>query len=436
MNLRDWNQAQWTQPPRFTLPSVYSLRRDLLSAALADIKYFFTSWDVKNFYWSLKATHFRFATQSPAGQLLVWQMDSIPFGWDKACYLGQTVHSQLVDSIPHPPHVQHRLYIDDGLAMGPDPEQLQTYTKDVVDHLQDQGLPISEKSQLTPKLSLGYIGKQYEATQIKNTETRLVKLGQLYLISSAAPYLRHKLLEKIQGSSTYAVCHTSSYASTFYLRQLLQSSKPVIARSMKLQASFCAILATAMVPWKLTGFFSIRVPSSPRIYVDAGPEHVGLVYKLGRVWYQCSMPLPSKLLNIKHRQQSAELYGILCAIKLCLSHGIINPEMVMDSTSTFGAIIKGSTSYHNERGPTLMKIQYLMLKYQLRVYVALINTKLHPADIPSRIISADISAKRSLPLLKSKLSWIILKLIQLSYIMTSPPLNQIHHLELGLHHNG
>ena len=114
--------------------------------------------------------------------------------------------------------------------MGPDPEQLQDYTKDVVDHLQDQGLPISEKSQLTPQLSLGYIGKQYEATQIKNTEDRLAKLGQLYLISSAAPYLRHKLLEKLQGSSTYAVCHTSSYASTFYLRQLLQSGKPVIAR--------------------------------------------------------------------------------------------------------------------------------------------------------------------------------------------------------------
>ena len=119
-----------------------------MQASLQKLTYYFTSWDVKNFYWSLKSAAFRFATQGPKGELLIWQMKSIPFGWDKACYIGQAIHEQLVSKVPHPPNTVHRIYIiDDGLAMGQDPAQLNAYTASVTEYLQAEGFPIFREKQ-------------------------------------------------------------------------------------------------------------------------------------------------------------------------------------------------------------------------------------------------------------------------------------------------
>ena len=67
LHLRRWNQSQVYMPPPFQLPSVYSLRKDLLIAAKAHLQMYFSTWDIKNFYWSLKGLSFRFATLSSIG---------------------------------------------------------------------------------------------------------------------------------------------------------------------------------------------------------------------------------------------------------------------------------------------------------------------------------------------------------------------------------
>ena len=71
LHLRRWNKSQMFLPPAFKLPSVYTLRKDLLLAAKAHTQMFFSTWDVKNFYWSLKGLSFRFATLSPQGSIMV-----------------------------------------------------------------------------------------------------------------------------------------------------------------------------------------------------------------------------------------------------------------------------------------------------------------------------------------------------------------------------
>ena len=61
----------------------------------------------------------RLATVAANGDMLVWQLQCVPFGWDKACFLGQQTHHRVMQPVPRPPNTQPYIYIDDGLAMGP-----------------------------------------------------------------------------------------------------------------------------------------------------------------------------------------------------------------------------------------------------------------------------------------------------------------------------
>ena len=148
----------------------------------------FTTWDLKNFYWALKGPIIRFATLSKDNQLQIWRLDCVPFGWDKACYLGQTVHLNLLQQVPKPQDVDSDVYIDDGLAMGPDPYLLTKYTSKVTQKLKDEGFPISEKSHLIAEESQKYIGKLYQDALIQNTPERLAKLDAVcYYLHSSLP---------------------------------------------------------------------------------------------------------------------------------------------------------------------------------------------------------------------------------------------------------
>ena len=117
--MRRWNKSQTYLPPKFHLPSVYSLRQKLLLADLKGQKLYFTTWDIKNFYWALKGPIIRFAAISETGQLQIWKLNCVPFGWDKACFLGQSTHLEVVNKVPKPTETSAEAYIDDGLANGP-----------------------------------------------------------------------------------------------------------------------------------------------------------------------------------------------------------------------------------------------------------------------------------------------------------------------------
>ena len=386
LHLRNWNKAQLYKPPAFKLPSCYTLRTKLLVAALKGVRLSFTTWDVKNFYWSLHACAMRFATTGPDGQTLIWQLRAIPFGWDKACFLGQTVHQTVVNKVPKPLNTTSELYIDDGLAMGEPQAVVTEYTAKVTQQLQAEGFIISDKSNLIANHSQEYIGKTYSSDGIANTTMRMIKLTALLLTASQAPFLTHKYVERLLGVTAYAVSHTSSFAALSYLRSIHQMECLHTGTGFKLTASLTTALAVALVPWRMQGFFPIRVPDSPLIYVDAGPLHIGLVFKLNNQWFQVSEPLPNYILQQSpvYRQQAAELYGVLVAMRLAYKYDIQQPTIVLDSTSAFGTCLKGSTNLAWARQKTLQRIQYLLQRKKSRFYIALINTRYHPADIPSR----------------------------------------------------
>ena len=389
LHMRAWNHSQHHKPPPFKLPTIYSLRMKLLRAALAGHKLWFTTWDLKNFYWALKGPIIRFATVSNTHKLQVWRLNCVPFGWDKACYLGQTVHRVLKDQIPLPPApaTDAVIYIDDGLGSGTGQKSLTQYTKDITNHLDKSGFPISEKSNLEAAETQKYIGKQYSSGQIANTQERLNKILMLFVISACAPYLSHTFLEKLLGVCIYAVSHTNGYSHTAYLRWLTAHPGYKGANS-HFRNSLASIWGQAATPWQLQGFFALSVPNSPRVYVDAGPHLVGLVFQLQGTWHHLSVELPPKYKKGKphQRQQQSELFGVLAAIRHCLAYKIKEPTFVLDSTSAFGSCLKGSTGIqHWGRIQLLQHICAIVTRTRFRAYLNLINTKYHPGDLPSRV---------------------------------------------------
>ena len=122
--------------------------------------------------------------------------------------------------------------------------------------------------------------------------------------------------------------------------------------------------AVAMCPWELQGFYAMNVPDSPKIYVDAGPFRVGVVFFDEGAWQQMSIPLPAYITNmpINRRQQSSEWFGVLVASQLSLELNIIQPTLVLDSVSAFGYVLKGSTTAKYSRARILMRLQTSVLR--------------------------------------------------------------------------
>jgi len=386
LNLRAWNNSQEHRPPKFKLPTVYSLRHKLLLAGLEGKPMFFTTWDLKNFYWALKGPIFRFATVDSHNQLQVWQLDAVPFGWDKACFVGQQSHLAAFREVPKPPDTEADVYIDDGLGSGAVEQLLNDYTEAIIGTLQSKGFPISEKSHPVASQSQTYIGKKYQSHKIENTIERGSKLLLLYAITVCAPYLSHKYLERMLGISIYGVCHNSGYCHAAFLRVMVEKHKAGTATPF-FRTSLASLWAQCMSPWDFSGFFPLARVESPKIYVDAGPFFIGLVFKLQGIWKSMSVPLGAEQLTIplEKRQQASELFGVLVAIRMCMRYHIIKPTFVLDSTTAFYACIKGSVPTSSWiRVRTLQRISTLVQRKKFLAYLQMINTRYHPADIPSR----------------------------------------------------
>jgi len=173
INLAHWNASQLYKPPKFKLPSVYTMRSQLFHLHLQNQPVYFSKWDLSNFYWSLKTDlHFRFPLPRADGTVTICELDCLPFGWDKSPWLGQTIHQELLTTLPSPAEILDSVYIDDGLAMGPHPRQLELHTQDVLEMLAAAGFIISPKSEPQATLIKEFIGKLYTATSISNTMHR------------------------------------------------------------------------------------------------------------------------------------------------------------------------------------------------------------------------------------------------------------------------
>ena len=270
--------------------------------------------------------------------------------------------------------------------MGPSQQETTAYTYKVMQTLTDAGFIMSEKSRPEADSNQDYIGKNYSSGRIANTTKRLSALLALFMAVITMPTLSPILLEKLQGVSVYACCHTSSYATLALLRMMTRLQN-YAAPTYQLQHSLAATMAVAMCPWEMQGFFALKMPDSPLVYVDAGPQWVGIVFFYNGYWQQVSFHHPSYVMNIpiQQRQQSAELYGVYAACNFCLKLNIQEPTFVLDSSSAYFTVIKGSTTLRFPRTKILMKIQHLVQRHRFRAYVNMINTRFHPGDIPSRL---------------------------------------------------
>ena len=301
---------------------------------------------------------------------------------------GQQEHLSIINRVTPVQDEEAKVYIDDGLGSGLNQPLLTQFTKQVTQVLQEEGFPISEKSHLEAEESQKYIGKEYSSGCIKNTDERCAKLLLLFAITSCAPYLSRTFLERILGVSVYAVCHTNGYSHSAYLRWLLNQRRNYYQPTPQLRNTLAAVWATSLTPWTCQGFFAMSVPNTPRIYVDAGPCYIGLVFMLHGEWMSLSIPLPDRHLkgDIQIRQQRSELWGVVQATKAALKYGLTTPTLILDATSAYGSTLKGSTGADNwDRVQILQELNIICTRYQFRAYLNLINTQYHPADHPSRV---------------------------------------------------
>ena len=92
-----------------------------------------------------------------------------PATWDRLC-------TTIVSSVPKPPATQYKVYIDDGLNMGPSQSLTTDYTYRVIKRLEENKFVISPKSRPEAATQQDYIGKTYANGNISNTGKRLSSL--------------------------------------------------------------------------------------------------------------------------------------------------------------------------------------------------------------------------------------------------------------------
>ena len=366
------------------------MRSALLKAHSSHTQLFFSKWDLQNFYWSLRGPwQFVFPATQVDQSLKFYGMSVLPFGWDKAPWLGQTLHSLHVNQIMKPGNIENSIYIDDGLSFGPSPDELRQYMKEVFEQLEENGYIMSPKSQPEPTISKEFIGKLYANCFISNTEARAARILMMTAIIVQAPYLSNTFLKKLMGSDVYAVCHHSSYACLGFLRYILAQGG-YMKTDLKFRSSMCAVAATALKAWTGQGFIMDDRPQGPLIFIDGSSLMVGIVafVPFCNEWIMESVPLPQWMMSrsVEKRQQLSELYAALAAIRFCLRHHINQYVLVMDNLGTLQTLIKGSTSFDLGRSKVLNKIQYLVNKKNLLVQVAYVASEWNPADYPSRVL--------------------------------------------------
>ena len=390
LNFHSYNIAQSQPPAKFTLPSTYSIRAQLLDANLSGHSYYFTTLDISNFYWSLDLPfNFLFPVSQPDSTIQFYSISRLPFGWDYAPFLGQSTLRRLVSEVPSPTCSIDNTYIDDILLGHSVPQILHTWTSSISNHLVDSGLLISPKSVVEPQVAVNYIGKRYSARAIANTQARLTSLLRSHWNLQSLPYISPSYLAKHTGQLAHSISHHSSYSPLHYLNLCL-SHRQYIKPNVRLRSAMAKCLAYANTPWDLFGlFWHPHGASRPHIYVDASLDLVGLVFPgpLSKGWLATSKRLPSSITKLPtpQRQQAAELYGLLLALRLAHRRHISDPCIVQDNSGSLGTGVKGSTAtFPTTRPRILAAIQHHLIRHRTLCYVAFTESENMPADIPSR----------------------------------------------------
>eukprot|EP00662_Eupelagonemidae_sp_cell21_P057557 gene57557-biopygen5788 len=167
---RPLNYAQPHPPRRFTLPSFTNLKVHLLSA----VPPLFTTIDISNFYWSCLLPNPNDCPDTPAfvfhvsrcPDLLAYRINALPFGWDAAPYIAQSISTSIISNATHRcPDFASLIYMDDILTISHSHEYSTSGHHNCVAALRDNHfIDHPTKTVDTPSHRTVWIGKSISST--------------------------------------------------------------------------------------------------------------------------------------------------------------------------------------------------------------------------------------------------------------------------------
>ena len=379
IDMQAFNHACSFKARPFRLPSLEGLAGSLRSVQGG-------AWgakiDLSNCYWSVHLPPAMAGAVRVAAAGTTYALVRVPFGWHQAPGLVQHPIAAVLSELPDTQVVIVQ-YLDDILFVGRDRQVTTRVARDTAAHLARKGFLVSPKSVLDATHSLTWMGKQLSLnrSRVAHKPEGLADIVGRWVTFSLGHCTR-KPLQRLLGRIGWLARPGFSAGCFLAGARAWLRMGPPSARCVPF--AVCRGLLEAIAAGGRGWEPQATEGPAIRVYTDAaecpvapGGFFVGVWSSEGPAIRRCPPWVAT--------QQSAELYGVVCALDMARSVGCRHVDLVMDNVGAIAQVLWG-------RASTLLVAQQRILRrlaHRLRwqgvsVGLRYVESALNPADCVSR----------------------------------------------------
>ena len=348
--------------------------------------------DLQNAFWSAvlpRGWRRVFVVQTADGRL--WRYTRLPFGWRYSPLIYQSLVRGIVAAALRGVRARAWVYIDDILVTARSPPEVQRAVRLIIRRLQRAGFIISQKSETTPTMELGFIGKHIntEGGYFQNAPGGLRSALRAWVRAMGRGTIEPRRLRKLLGQLCW-LSRPNTGLSCFIAGsyQALDSGGRRFTRSMArgLGTLLFSAVAQSYPPDAHEGGMQ-QVPGKRHLllFADAAPDEerfrVGLV---GDKRFRRSIPCQAWVTSL----QQAELFGIYYACKVAVYRGHRSVVVGTDSdASRFQVAGQRATACSQAHQRILRRLFWLQLWSHVKLGVFWVDAAENPADPLSRLFT-------------------------------------------------
>jgi hypothetical protein len=315
-----------------------------------------------------------------------------------------TVYVKGTEPRPHPcPWLDERrdvsgIYIDDMIEISKDCQAAETRYQYKREKIRERDIPVKPSSVNEGVVDCEFAGKRYsgkaDAQFIGNTKRNSAKLVALAMLTVSRIKISSDEIRSLIGSFAFGTCHHKR-ALPFLaaLSQRVTEGCQSINLSTALKMDILISLQLVLLPWspeseiRWDGF----KPNDPTVIVDASfkDKLVGIYLFDGNECWVGSFSIPTKFAD---SQQTAELYGLILALKRGWERFGPNFNVVADSASSVSSTTNIKMSaLPLVRNLLIRKVVRWSFMREMKISLSWTDTKHNLADIPSREVIEPIN---------------------------------------------
>ena len=424
--------AVMVDPPKVALPTPDLLAR---MVAPSDKPFFVAKVDLDNYYHRMRLPEWMqpyFALPCVrAGDVGVGDLfgcdtmvypccTTLPMGWSHSVYLGQVAHEHQLDtrtslsrddritgtSDLRLDRVRHKVYVDDLMLFGPDPQALHRLQDEYVAAMESAGLVVKMSKLVRPTSSgVECVGLEVcgDSHQVGLAVDKLDKLCTQTLSLLDSGYCTGFQLAQLLGKWTWACLVnrpslsvlSSAYRfveragprvfcvwpSVHYELRTLVGLAPLLFATLDAQWFGRVIATDASESGQGVVVTSPDVSTLP----DASPSPLDVAETMETADHSWTTIVSAKFAREEHIN-TLELRAVYTAVRWVLSFPSSPGRRVVilcDSLVTIGCVTKGRSSSHVLL-PRLRQLASVLLASGLRLYLRWVPSAQNPADGPSR----------------------------------------------------